>query len=60
MVFKDISGYKISDRDWIKLLVNELDNGRPIIYSGYRKDESSATHLLSMVTRNKKGKLYFM
>ena len=59
MVFKDISGYRISDKDWIKLLVNELKNGRPIIYSGYRKDESSGHTFVVDGYKVEKGKTLF-
>jgi hypothetical protein len=41
MVFKDVWGYEYQDEEWENLIIEELNSGRPVIYSGYRKDLSS-------------------
>jgi hypothetical protein len=41
MVFKDVSGYEYQDKEWENLIIEELKQGRPVIYSAYRKNLSS-------------------
>ena len=59
MVFKDVWGYEYQDEEWENLIIEELNSGRPVIYSAYRKDLSSGHTFIIDGFKTQEDKILF-